>query len=222
MSDENQTIASESILDLPPMPGDRMSPPQATFSSHSLEDIIALLDQSVADQRLSDRDRASATATTTGQQTLTPKTLLTQGKYIIFSLAQAKYAVPINQVMEVGEPQRITPVPNVPTWVLGVTNLRGDIISVVDCGAFLNLPEKLTPEISSVCVVRNKRRDLMTSLVVDQIEGMMSVSEELISLPELSYENRVEPYLHGVYEQNGSLLNILNLEGLLSSMALIQ
>ncbi len=220
MSDKNQTIASESILDLPVGLTDGFIQPQATFSSHSLEDIIALLDQSVDDQQLASRTKSAATAT--GQQTPAQKALSTRGKYIIFSLAQAKYAVPINQVMEVGEPQRITPVPNVPTWVLGVTNLRGDIISVVDCGAFLNLPEKLTPEISSVCVVRNKRRDLMTSLVVDQIEGMMSVSEELISLPELSYENRVEHYLHGVYEQNGNLLNILNLEGLLSSIALIQ
>ena len=220
MSDENQTIASESILDLPVGLTDGFIPPQATFSSHSLEDIIALLDQSVDDQRLAGRAKTAATAT--GQQSQAQKTLATQGKYIIFSLAETKYAVPINQVMEVGEPQRITPVPNVPTWVLGVTNLRGEIISVVDCGAFLNLPEKLSPEISSVCVVRNKRRDLMTSLVVDQIEGMMSVSEDLISLPEMPFENRVEPYLHGVYEQNGNLLNILNLEGLLSSMALIQ
>ena len=146
----------------------------------------------------------------------------TQGKYIVFSLADARYAVPIGQVLEVSEPQRITPVPNVPEWVIGVTNLRGDIISVVDCGAFLHLHEKIALEMSSMCVVRNKKRDLITSLVVDQIEGMLNLAEDLIILPEASLGDRLIPYLQGVYDHDGHLLNVLNLEGLLSSMELSQ
>lgn len=141
-------------------------------------------------------------------------------KYIIFSLAEARYAVPINQVLEVGEAQRITPVPNVPEWVLGVTNLRGDIISVVDCGAFLQLHDKSTPEESSMCVVRNLKRDMTTSLMVDRIEGMLNLAENLIVRPQSSLEDQLYPYLRGVYYHEGQMLNVLNLEGLLSSMEL--
>lgn len=183
----------------------------------SLETIIAQIDQSISTTRsaqLAARPEASSTSPSAP--------LRSQGKYIVFSLAEAQYAVAISQVLEVGEPQRVTPVPNVPDWVMGVTNLRGDIISVVDCGAFLNLHDKIALEMSSMCVVRNKKLNLTTSLIVDRIEGMLNVAEELIILPEASLGDRLIPYLHGVYDHDGHLLNILNLEGLLSSMELSQ
>lgn len=182
---------------------------QAT-DSPSLETLIAAIDQSIEDQHQ---------ALPTGDIAASAQPLA-QGKYIIFSLADARYAVPINQVVEVGEAQHITPVPNAPTWVLGVTNLRGDIISVVDCGAFLNLHEKIAIEMSSMCVVRNKKRDLTTSLLVDRIDGMLNLMEEIIPLPESGLEDELVPYLQGVYEHEGQLLKIINLEGLLSSLEL--
>lgn len=178
----------------------------------SLENIIAQLDQSAVSTH------APHAAATSSAGALPPAP--TQRKYIIFSLADARYAVPINQVLEVGEPQRITPVPNVPDWILGVTNLRGDIISVVDCGAFLNLHDKIALEMSSMCVVRNQKRDLTTSLMVDRIEGMLNLAEDLIVLPEATLGDSLLPYLQGVYDHEGHLLNVLNLEGLLSSMEL--
>lgn len=187
-------------------------------SPASLENIIAQIDQSITNARPTSSG-ASPAFLATMQPSAASKP---QGKYIIFSLADNRYAVPINQVLEVGEPQRITPVPNVPDWVLGVTNLRGDIISVVDCGAFLNLHEKITLEMSSMCVVRNKKRNLTTSLMVDRIEGMLNLAEDLIVLPKASLGDRLIPYLQGVYDHEGHLLNVLNLEGLLSSMELSQ
>jgi purine-binding chemotaxis protein CheW len=150
----------------------------------------------------------------------TSKSHASQSKFIIFSLGGSKYAVPIQQVLEVGEPQRITPVPNVPDWVLGVTNLRGDIISVVDCGAFLNLHEKASLTLSSMCVVRNKRQDMVTSLMVDNIEGMLNLEEQFIAQPEAAGNNQMLVFLQGIYEHGEQLLNVLNLEGLLSSMEL--
>ncbi len=190
---------------------------EARSQTASLETIIAQIDQSIAPTRSAQLAmRPDAAATNPSASTRAP------GKYIVFSLAEARYAVPINQVLEVGEPQHITPVPNVPDWVMGVTNLRGDIISVVDCGAFLHLHDKITPEMSSMCVVRNKKRNLTTSLLVDRIEGMLNLAEDLIVLPEASLGDRLIPYLQGVYDHDGQLLNVLNLEGLLSSMELSQ
>ena len=189
-----------------------------THSVASLENIIAQIDQSIADIRPA-RPDASSSSSLTGQPSAPAKA---PGKYIIFSLADARYAVPISQVLEVGEAQSITPVPNVPDWVLGVTNLRGDIISVVDCGAFLHLHDKITLEMSSMCVVRNQKRNLTTSLMVDRIEGMLNLAEDLMILPGASLGDRLIPYLQGVYDHDGQLLNVLNLEGLLSSMELSQ
>ncbi len=212
MTDERANLA--------PACRDGESGAAALGQTASLETIIAQIDQSLATTRsaqLSKRPEASSASTNqAAASTRSP------GKYIVFSLAEARYAVPIGQVLEVGEPQRITPVPNVPDWVMGVTLLRGDIISVVDWGAFLNLHDNRSLEMSSMCVVRNKARNLTTSLMVDRIEGMLNVAEDLIIRPEASLGDRLLAYLHGVYDHDGQLLNVLNLEGLLSSMELSQ
>lgn len=189
------------------------TPPTGQVAPGSLEQLIAGIDQSLATH--------SAPPTTVAQHASAPSnTPSTQGKYIVFSLADSQYAVPLNQVIEVGETQPITPVPNVPDWVLGVINLRGDIISVVDCGAFLQVHDRGVVEMSSFCVVRNQKRDLITSLLVDRIEGMLNLADDVTPLPTEQLTDQLVPYLQGVYEHQGQLLKILNLEGLLSSLTL--
>lgn len=191
---------------------------EAAMPATTRETLLAEIDQSAS--AAPPAATARVASPTFGRVEYSSAPVAASKKYIIFSLAEARYAVPINQVLEVGEAQRITPVPNVPEWVLGVTNLRGDIISVVDCGAFLQLHDKITPEESSMCIVRNLRRDLTTSLMVDRIEGMLNLAENLIVLPQASLGDQAFPYLRGVYYHEGQMLNVLNLEGLLSSMEL--
>src|SRR5262249_36237275 len=60
-----------------------------------------------------------------------------QEKYVVFSLSGTKYAVPMSHILEVCELEHFTPVPNVPEWVMGITNLRGDIASIVNTRALL-------------------------------------------------------------------------------------
>lgn len=204
------------IRTLPPL----LATPQAGVIANrapalnALEQIITGIDQALAQQPTTPLVRVSQAPPESAPKLAAP------GKYIVFSLAAARYAIPINHVVEVGDSQPITPVPNAPLWVLGVTNLRGDIISVVDCGVFLNLHEKSIVEISSMCVVRNKKRDLTTSLIVDRIEGMLNLSAAIMPVPENNWHDEVVPYLQGIYEHQGQLLRVLNLEGLLTSMAL--
>jgi len=67
--------------------------------------------------------------------------------YLQFILAGHDYAVGLTNVLEIGSPAAITPLPHVPEWLLGVSNLRGDILSVVDLRLFFGLP-RARPETS--------------------------------------------------------------------------
>ena len=60
-------------------------------------------------------------------------------RYVLLSIASAHYAVLEAFVTELERIPKITPVPRVPAWVRGVTNLRGDVLSVVDMRTFLGL-----------------------------------------------------------------------------------
>lgn len=59
-----------------------------------------------------------------------------------FTIDEVNYGVPVEQVREVRDMQTVTPVPGSPPFVEGVTNLRGQIIAVMDLRRRLGLPEK--------------------------------------------------------------------------------
>src|SRR5574344_2163480 len=63
-------------------------------------------------------------------------------KMVTFSLAGKDYAIDIMQVKEIAKAGRFTYVPNTSPFVLGVYNLRGEIIPIIDLRIFFNIPTK--------------------------------------------------------------------------------
>jgi purine-binding chemotaxis protein CheW len=142
-----------------------------------------------------------------------------QEKYVIFSLAGANYAVPMNQVLELGELEHFTPVPHVPAWLLGVTNLRGDIVSVIDLRVLLGLDATAVPA-NNLLVAETLAGDLVTCLLVERVQEMASVPASKIQTLDGLQGASLTPYSRGVYKQGDRLLSILDLEGLLRSLTL--
>jgi chemotaxis signal transduction protein len=64
----------------------------------------------------------------------------------------------------------ITPLPNLPQWVLGICNIRGDIISVVDLKQILQLKHAATAAATNMIIVHDQ--DLTTAILADKIMGM--------------------------------------------------
>ena len=64
--------------------------------------------------------------------------------YVTFSLANETYAIDVLQVQEVLKLTEIAPVPGVPDYILGIINLRGDVVTVIDARRRMGLP--FTPE----------------------------------------------------------------------------
>lgn len=143
---------------------------------------------------------------------------ISQEKYVVFSLAGARYAVPMIQVLEVGELSNFTLVPNVPDWILGVTNLRGDIVSIVDIRALSDLDPEQYLDAHSLLVTQTFEGDITACLVVEQVGGIVNISASQIQMIETAGEDWLSPYVRGVHIQGDGLLSVLNLEGLLRSL----
>src|SRR5262249_37009231 len=126
-------------------------------------------------------------------------------------------AVPRANVLEIGRPLAVTPTPSVPEWVLGVANLRGDILSVVDLRAFFGLERSPPDQTRRVLVVRSRTDDLMTGLVVDRVKGMRYILPERVASPAGLGEDKTTAYTRGVAEHEGRLLVLLDLDRLLLS-----
>lgn len=141
-----------------------------------------------------------------------------QEKYVIVALDKTRYAIPITNMLEVSRLRSLTVLPGGPGWLLGVTSLRGDIISVIDCRALFQMPPLTQPGQNRLCVVRTQNSDLMTGLIVDRVEGLVYLSTDQIRETAVAAGEVIAPWLQGVCQHGTHLLNVLKMEDLLRSL----
>ncbi len=90
-------------------------------------------------------------------------------KYVIFILNEEVYAVSAKFVTEVIVPLTITPLPKTPEWVLGIANLRGKIISVIDLPGFWNKANLPSTPKSKLILLTSKNDDSQIAFAVDRV-----------------------------------------------------
>ena len=136
------------------------------------------------------------------------------GRFVLFGIAATHYAVPEAYVTELERVPRITAVPRLPAWLRGVTNLRGDIVSVVDLRMYLGLGSALPPT-ARLLVVRLLDEPFATGLIVDSVERIVTLPAENITPPASPLEGPLTPYLTGVCTVGDRLVAVLDIDRLL-------
>jgi chemotaxis signal transduction protein len=179
---------------------------QALNATATLADAIAIADEQLGGP-------VAAAAATAGDAV---RDAARGERYVLLSIASAHYAVLEAFVTELERVPKITPVPRVPAWVRGVTNLRGDILSVVDMRTFLGL-DAASPVTARMLVVRLLDQDFSTGLLVDGVDRIVAVAPDQIRPPESSLEGPLAAYLSGVCVIGERLVAVLDLDGLLRS-----
>ncbi len=102
---------------------------------------------------------------------------LKQGeKYVRFLIDGTTFALPLENTLEIDYFPDITPLPNLPQWVLGICNLRGDIVSVVDIKQIFKLSSGNVDKARKLVFIRNQ--DISTAIVVDNIAGIIVTHEQ--------------------------------------------
>jgi purine-binding chemotaxis protein CheW len=116
-----------------------------------------------------------------------------------FGLASERYALERRYVQEVHPLRELTPLPCTPAFIVGIVNVRGRIVPVLDLKKFFQLPERGLTDLHRTIIVRG--HDLEIGLLADVIIGMSSVPAESLqpSLPTLTGIRA--DYLKGVTER---------------------
>ena len=115
---------------------------------------------------------------------------------IQFRMASETYGVESAFVREVYPLKDFTPLPGVPPFIVGIVNVRGQILSVVDLKKFFNLPDKGLGDLNKVIILRDDRMEF--GILTDAILGVGQVSIGAIrALPLTVSEIGVE-YMRGV------------------------
>ncbi|WP_191016183.1 CheR family methyltransferase [Treponema zioleckii] len=133
-------------------------------------------------------------------------------KMVTFSLAGKDYAIDIMKVKEIAKAGRFTYVPNTLPFVLGVYNLRGEIIPIVDLRLFFNIdvPERKYDALENMLIVNIA--DQLFGVVVDDIDKVVGIQKSTINPPHPLFGDINIKYIQGVVEVNNRLYILLDIE----------
>jgi purine-binding chemotaxis protein CheW len=122
-----------------------------------------------------------------------------------FLLGDESYGIEATFVREVYPLKELTPLPGTPSFVLGITNVRGEILSVIDMKKFLDLPEMETTDHNRVVIVHNESMEF--GILADHIPGVRLIRLEDIRPPPPTLTGISAEYLRGVTSERTVILD---------------
>jgi purine-binding chemotaxis protein CheW len=123
-----------------------------------------------------------------------------------FRLAHERYAVQSSLVREVCPLRELTPLPGTPAFVVGIINVRGQIISVVDLKKFFDLPRQGLTDLNKVVIVGDGQMEF--GLLVDAVAGVQRIALSQIQPPLPTLTGIRLEYLRGVTAQRLVILDV--------------
>lgn len=135
-------------------------------------------------------------------------------QWVSFILGDETYAIDVMQVQEVLRPVEITPVAGSPHYVLGVINLRGNVVTVIDARIRFNLMPIETTDDTRILLVELKEQ--VVGVLVDRIGEVLQVSQAQIEAAPNVVNGDVPGNLQGVTTRGDKLVEIIDLDKLLA------
>lgn len=143
-------------------------------------------------------------------------------RFVLTELGSLRMALPIDGLAEVGPLPAITPLPNLPDWILGIVNVRSEIISVVDLAKFLDLPGNADQSADQLVVLRH--REMRTALPIGRIYGTVSRCQDEQNMPlppEITKEKR-EFFAPGGFQVDDRAYVVLDVQQVLTNRRFLE
>lgn len=140
-------------------------------------------------------------------------------KTIVCKLGAERYGIPIGSVREIQRVGDITPVSTAPPFVLGVTNLRGAILTVVDLRVFLGLQHMPLTEQARILVAEGG--GMGVGLVVERVEEIADLPAAELKPPLSPHKGLAEDYIAGIAALRGQMVVMVEIEKVLSNPRMI-
>jgi len=171
-----------------------------------LADAAAALDQDWAPTPAQREDIFRERARLIARTPLIEATPAERLEVVEFSLAHERYAIVATSVREIYPLTDITPLPCTPAFVLGVINVRGRIISVIDIKRLFDLPEKGLTDLNKVVIIQG--HGLEMGILADTILGVRMLHRKEIQ-PSVSTLTGIRAdYLVGVTTERVVILDV--------------
>ncbi len=142
------------------------------------------------------------------------KELENMTQWVTFMLEGEKYGIDVMKVKEVLRNIEIAPVPGAPNYILGIINLRGNVVTIIDTRTRFGLPQKEVDENTRVIVIETE--DQSVGILVDAIAEVADIPQSEIEVtPNVGNDDSAK-YIMGVYSAKGNLIILVEIEKVLT------
>ena len=133
---------------------------------------------------------------------------------VTFKLADETYGINVMHVQEVLRISEIAPVPGAPAYVLGIINLRGNVVTVIDTRSRFGLPSAETDDSSRIVIIESE--EMVVGILVDSVAEVVELHQsEIDSAPNVGNDESSR-YIQGVANRESDLLIVVDLNKLLT------
>jgi len=133
-------------------------------------------------------------------------------QYVTFSLGTEVYGIPITKLNEIIAYQELTALPNVPSFIKGILNLRGTAVPVIDMRERFNLERKDYDQFTIIMILDVAGRTM--GLVVDSVSDVLTIDQESIK-PSPQFSSSINTkYIEGMvgYDNGRKFIMLLDVD----------
>lgn len=146
------------------------------------------------------------------------------GKYLTFMLANEEYGIPILKVKEIIGMMDITEMPQMPSYMKGVINLRDHIIPIVDLRTKFSMPTVEPSERTCIIVIEidchGKQKTRIIGIIVDGVSEVSNIKEEQIESPPVFSGEVDTQFILGMAKLDGDVKILLDIDKVLTGFDL--
>lgn len=135
-------------------------------------------------------------------------------KQVLCNIGGGLYGIDIAYVKEIEKYQNIIPVPNEPSYIEGIINLRGEVVPVFNLRDKFHQPKAAVTDNTKLIITTTN--DLMIAFIVDGISEIVEIAEEQFMKTPVIVQNEETTYIQSIAQVDRKLVIVLNLDGILT------
>lgn len=128
---------------------------------------------------------------------------------VIFGLNNEQFAVETAKVQSINDAMEITRVPKAPTYIKGLINLRGNVISLLDINFLMDIPKG---EESEGNVIILEMEDELVGISVDQVDEVLDLEDSAVE----KEDEKKQAYIKGIINLKDRIITLVDIDKLLS------
>lgn len=133
---------------------------------------------------------------------------------VVFKLGKQEYGLDIMKVIEIGDYKEATPVPEVPKYIEGIINIRGDIYPVYNLRTRFRMAEHAIDE--NTKIVQMNLNEFRVAFIVDNVCEILSIQDENIEETPKMIARYDSKYIKGITKKDDRIILLLDVDLLMS------